>query len=325
MNTLKKGLYTITLLYLSISISFGSPQIPSHSVHIVPEVSQIKTGTPFWVAIDIRLPKGWHTYWKNPGHTGLAPTIQWTSPHHIITSPIQYPVPEQISIPPFVNFGYHNRVTFLQSLTIPKTTQKNITLTGHLEWLICADICLPIKSTLHATLPISSSEQVNTKRQSFFKEARAKLPPPSPHAIKGVQKGTQLRLHISHPNTPIKRASFYPITSGIHFSKDPIYTTHSNSSTLQFKVNQEVPLKTVEGILLLTHQNGTREPFSTQISIRHNQTPTPSKNLIILCGLAFLGGLLLNLMPCVLPILSIKILSLVDKPNQNTLITSLRF
>ncbi|HMQ13982.1 MAG TPA: protein-disulfide reductase DsbD family protein, partial [Candidatus Competibacter phosphatis] len=122
---------------------------------LISETTAIQPGQPFWVALRLQMRDGWHVYWRNPGDSGLAPTVTWTLPAGFSAGEIQWPYPERIPVGPLMNFGYHGTVVLpvqIQPLSsLPD--QDTFTLRARADWLVCQEDCIPESADLELTLP----------------------------------------------------------------------------------------------------------------------------------------------------------------------------
>lgn len=107
-------------------------------------MSNIDGGASFYVAIRQDIEEGWHTYWRNPGDSGLAPKITWNLPEGFETGALLWPVPQSILIESLTNYGYEDSATLIQEFRAPRSLpQGPLTLSAHIDLLVCKDICIP--------------------------------------------------------------------------------------------------------------------------------------------------------------------------------------
>jgi len=229
-------MHVFILLFLSCLSVFGEVQRRDHiEVELVSEHTAIQAGVPFDVALRMKMDEHWHTYWREPGDSGLPTTIEWTLPAGFKAGEIQWPQPKKIAVGPLVNIGYEGEVFLITRITPPTQLEgKEVTLRANASWLVCEELCIPGDAELTLNLPISSTTEFS-RWSSSFNEARKTLGMP-PKEIASQANGS------STSNTP-----------------------------------------SLAWVLLL----------------------------------AFLGGVLLNLMPCVFPVLSIKIMGFVKQAGDD--------
>lgn len=328
---LRTKLFLSALALVCLSATLHADE-PSHvNVALIPEVRTIAPGTPFWVAVRLKMDPRWHTYWINPGDSGAPTEIKWTLPPGFEAGPIQWPHPERIEVPPLVSFGYEGETALLVRITPPRDLKmgERVPLAAHVSWLECEELCLPGETTVSTVVPTGPDAENELAHAQFFSEARARLPLDSGEwKFAAGSSGGSVRLAATPPSwlkEPVSEAEFFPETAG-QFSNgrspwnrgDGAYVTdlpRSDEST--------APIRRLTGVLV--SKSGWRGPGSERairvdIEIAGNASSLPAAGasapgpgLLGAIGLAFIGGLILNLMPCVFPVLSIKVLSLVGQ------------
>jgi DsbC/DsbD-like thiol-disulfide interchange protein len=144
---------------------------------LLSERTAVARGAPFYVGIRMKIRRGWHIYWKNPGDSGLPPRIAWTLPKGFVAGPIEWPIPERFAENDLMAYGYDRDVIFPVRITPPGTLEgDSITIAGKLEWLECADVCVPGSAELRLSLPVSSGPAPPSPDASALAAARARLP-----------------------------------------------------------------------------------------------------------------------------------------------------
>src|SRR6202011_4679700 len=125
---------------------------------LVSEVSAIAPGQSFWVALELDIRDGWHTYWRNPGDSGQATTLNWQLPPGFMAGNIVWATPHRFEIPPLVNYGYAKHAVHLVNITAPRELKPGspIELSAKAGWLVCADVCIPEGADLQLKLPVSN-------------------------------------------------------------------------------------------------------------------------------------------------------------------------
>ena len=312
-------LSAVALVCLSATLHAGEA---SHvKVALIPEVRTIAPGTPFWVAVLLKMDPRWHTYWINPGDSGEPTKIKWNLPPGFEAGPIQWPHPERIELPPLVSFGYEGEAVLLVRITPPRDlkTGERVTLVAHVNWLECEELCLPGEATVSAVVPTGQSVENDPTRAQFFSEARARLPLDSGDWRFAAGSGRGFVRLAATPPLWLKE----PVAEAEFFSERPGQLSNGRSpwgrgdgayvTDLPLSDESAAPVRRLTGVLV--SKSGWRGPGSERaIRVDVEIGPAASASgpgLLGAIGLAFIGGLLLNLMPCVLPVLSIKVLSLV--------------
>jgi len=313
---------------LAVSSANARPE-PHVRVDLVPAVTSIAAGDSFDVLFRQHIDDEWHTYWTNPGDSGAAPDIKWTAPEGVSVSEFQYPHPERIPYGPLMNYGYHHEVLMPFSVSVPEDYSASVVeLKGTGRVLVCADICIPEKVDVMMTIPIGETVLDDTVSDTF-RVARAKVPVPIDVASSFQVDGDRIRLTVGLPavqGNRIEVVEYFPFTPELI----------DNPATQLFSMSDEGLVLTLEpgydfnadsadlsGVIVIHESVG--EGIVSSFEFRMNDDGSPPGVLIpggdrasdetgLLAALlfAFLGGLILNLMPCVFPVLSIKILSLVE-------------
>ncbi|MGH8014688.1 MAG: protein-disulfide reductase DsbD domain-containing protein [Candidatus Zixiibacteriota bacterium] len=178
---MKKTLLSILLLFIigCASVQVETPRPEHLEAKLISEVSSIEPGVPFWVGLLLEMEEGWHVNWKNPGDAGLAPTIKWELPEGFKADEIAWPIPARIKVPPFVLFGYEDKVVLPVRITPPNglAGDKNIKIKADCDWVVCGDVCVPGSAILEMALPVNSSNpNIDPKWATEFAATREKLP-----------------------------------------------------------------------------------------------------------------------------------------------------
>ena len=302
----------------------GEDPSPHSEAFLVGEVATVEPGVPFTVALRLTMEPGWHSYWRNPGDAGQATEITWALPDGFKAGPIQWPAPERIEVAPFVSYGYSDEVLLLTEITPPPTLDQPIVrLVAEAQWLICADICLPAEQRVALTLAVGEGERPSTWAPAF-RRARTLLPvQDQAWSLRGTHAASGWRLHVTPPPAwqgDASEAYFYADSTGVvqHAAPQPIERTREGFvvTVPRSEFAQEDPQR-LTGVLVAP-ENEQAEPFVLSVDVPlvdgEAQAPTYTSRASLWGTLlfAFAGGLLLNLMPCVFPILSIKILGFVQ-------------
>lgn len=145
---------------------------------LVSSVESIAPGQPFTIAFRMQLDPPWHTYWINPGDSGLAPTLAWTLPPGFSASELEFPAPTAIATPPFMTYGLEGEVWFLTTITTPSDLPPGeVILAAAADWLICNDYCMPGSAQLELALPVrDASPEPDPTLAARFAAARDHLP-----------------------------------------------------------------------------------------------------------------------------------------------------
>ncbi|VVM05937.1 Thiol:disulfide interchange protein DsbD [Methylacidimicrobium cyclopophantes] len=321
-----------------LSPSQAAESLPARSKHVeatlLSETNALSPGVPVWVAVRLRMEKGWHTYWRNPGNAGSPTRIDWELPAGFQAGPIQWPVPEVISVPPLTSYGYEGEAWLLASVTPPASLPvgQTVALSAKVSWVECAQTCIPASENLLLILPVTATPgKIDPALRAGFQQARAALPQPPPKTVQATAWIERDKLHLELKSSEKKAAvleapRFLPAQEGLIVDSAP-----QTFRLRQFGIVLEIPRppkpkplpRKLDGVLLAqsTEWKGTRK---IAWALEAEQVPVPitlrslpaSKELWLVLGFAFLGGLILNLMPCVFPVLSLKVLHLVERGQE---------
>ncbi len=302
---------------------------PRTSIRIVSESTHITPGRPFQAGILFDLEPEWHIYWQNPGDAGLAPELSWRLPDGFSAGKIQWPYPETIFLGGLANFGYEGEVLLPVEITPPQEISTNapVVIGVRAEWLICKEECIPESAELDLELPVKNTPPVADPRwQEIFNHAREKLPLKNiGWEVSAVFSDTTITLGLNPPDwydgTPGK-IRFYPVETNII---DNAADQETEAGTGRYILTVErnrlsgAATDTLSGVLV--SENGWRGAGSERAI--YFETPaergvnTSELGFFWAVLFAFTGGLILNLMPCVLPVLSLKILGFMQQGGED--------
>lgn len=329
------------------------------TINLLIENTSIRPGTPFWALIDFKMSEGWHSYWKNPGDAGMSAQVEWQLPEGFTADPILWPSPTKFEVDSMIGFGYDSEMPLLVRLTPPLdlSNDQPIEIAASVRWLVCSDaMCLPGSSEISAKTFAKTEEPLQASSLvDLFKKARDNQPKIS-WPIKAQKSGDEIVLHVESPlDHPVKftKAYFCPEDSGYIDHKTPVTLVQAQDQPGLYKASlkiagmRETPLT---GVLVLHDE---KDAQASKVSLAVNMAVENSKDDIIAyvskpglssglenqaeaspalasefeggvalaIGFAFLGGMLLNLMPCVLPVISLKIFSFVKMAGQSRSLT----
>ncbi|MFG6486430.1 protein-disulfide reductase DsbD family protein [Roseateles sp. BYS78W] len=313
------------------------PEVATEHVQarLVSSQATVAPGQRFTVALEQSIKPHWHTYWVNPGDSGQATTIAWTGAQ---AGPIQWPTPAIQAIGPIVNYGYEGRAALLVELTVPADAKPGGRFQpgADVKWLVCKDVCIPEDVSLGLDLPVvaSAAEAKAGPDAPQIAEWQRDIPKPAPFAvqIKPAAQGVQL----SGPTAGVSKAYFFADTWGaVAHSAPQTLKAEGGGWALDVPAGDEpVPAgKPLSGVVVLTTSTGEQAwavtaampagagkgpvaaDLATPAAAEPAAPPESDLGLLPALALALVGGLILNLMPCVFPVLSIKALALVNKGN----------
>jgi len=289
------------------------------AVRLLPEKTTVQGGETITVGIEQTIHKGWHTYWINPGDSGTATKIGWSGLDDVKAAPIQWPTPSKLPIGPLMNFGYENGVVLLQDLTLPKELPEGpITLTATVDVLVCNDICIPESHS--ASFTLNGSEEAVP---AAIAAARSKLPLDMGWDTAITEDSGDLIVKVATDTPQVfaraKNIELYPEEWGLIANTEKATAeTGDHSLTIRQKRGEraldDVPVSKI--VIAYDDANGARKSIRVSTLSEAGPAATVVANddvgIAKAIFLALLGGLILNLMPCVFPVLSMKALSLVQ-------------
>jgi thiol:disulfide interchange protein len=306
----------------------GHAQLPQPgknaiAASLVPESALVASGQTVTLALVMQPAKGWHGYWKNPGDSGIETQIAWELPAGLSAGPIQYPVPDQLIVAGLMNYVYMGDYAQLIEVKVPAGVAPGtkLPIRARVDYLACTDeICVPETANVAAELEAGPAPAAQTD-QALFDRFRQTLPKPLGSEARFERAGNRFRLAIPVPaGLKLREPYFYPLTDGaLAYAAGQSFSRAGDTLIVETDAPANAgSLPTVEGVLELSDGNGLSltavpgvvpaagAPLAQEAEERAFGA---SAVLAALVG-ALVGGLLLNIMPCVFPILSLKALSL---------------
>lgn len=297
--------------------------LPKVEARFVAEHAQVAPGSTVTVALHQVIRKDWHTYWRNPGDSGAPTRIAWQLPAGWQAGEIQWPYPHRIPIGPLMNFGYADEVALLVDITVPADAVigETIRIPADVDWLVCSDVCIPESAKLDLTLNVAAAPSP-AQETELFARARAALPREAPWQVT-YQAGDArfgMLIHSAElASANPREVAFFPVAGGlvmpaaeqrIRATPDGLSLESAPGPELESAAKRDAA-GNIEGVLVLTGVDGRTDAFA--VTAEKGIVPAAPESglgLVQAMLLAFLGGLILNLMPCVLPVLSMKALAL---------------
>jgi len=284
---------------------------------LVADTSAIVAGRPFNVGLLLRMAPDWHTYWKFSGDAGLPTEIKWNLPPGWKVGEIQWPIPFKTNDPGDIQtYGYQDEVLLIQEITPPANIAASpVKLSAQADWLVCEKICIPGNATVE--LELSAATTAEPKNTDLFARYRKLLPQKLPESAvtNWSRTGDDFHLKITSDQLPNYQAiDFFPVAQGNNVVGHPAVESRSGNN-ITFKIPTESADKNVSSmpglIVFAQHENGNDraawELGAGQIAAASPIAAPPSRSLTTFLFFGFLGGFILNLMPCVLPVISLKI------------------
>jgi len=292
---MNKTIFSILLLFSF----FGSAEIvdTGHArISLIKDHSDFVPGTSINIGLKVSMDKGWHTYWRNPGDSGGPIVIDWDLPKGFSVSDIKWPLPEKIEYPPLMTYGYEDFVIYPMVLSIPADYSDDY-FEMAADILICADVCIPESGKI-------SSNLLDIESDSLIYEWLESIPSKSlPITTSLNDNNLEIRFTF---DKEIKEIYFFPDeNNSIDYSSKQNFYKKDDGYFLSIKLFND-DFQNVSGVLDIDGtgyevSDGTFEDFNEE-----------GLSLITALIFALIGGLILNLMPCVFPVISLKVLSFVS-------------
>ena len=302
---------------------------------LLADTNAVIPGKSFTVGLLLRMAPAWHTYWKFSGDAGLPSELKWKLPPGWKIGEIQWPIPLKTIDPGDIQtYGYENEVLLMQEITPPtKLDSSSVKLSADASWLVCERICIPGGATSQLELPVSiASQPANTE---LFTRYRRLLPQNWPGA--NVAKadwsrvGSGLRLKVTSESLASYPAvDFFPLPEQNTVVGHPrIESRNNNEAVFRIPIeSSEKNLSSMAGLVVFSHQpNGegraawqiASAPAGAQtgLSASLSARPAPVRGIFTFLLFGFIGGIILNLMPCVLPVISLKIFGFIQQAGQS--------
>jgi thiol:disulfide interchange protein DsbD len=331
------------MLVIAAALAFAASvtAAPVSTAHVEAELVAEKTaivpGEPITVALRLAIEKDWHTYWQNPGDSGLPTTLAWKLPAGIEAGPIEWPAPKVLPVGPLVNYGYEGEVLHLVELKPQRTLTVGspVTLAARAEWLVCKEVCIPEGVDLSVALPVAANAGPDPRWSGAIAAARAALPKP----LAGWQasasgSGASVKLSLVPPPDAGDPGAirFFPFAADkIDPAGPQPVTRDGNAYVVALPVAHTLtgPLDRLAGVVTAATGFGEVRAATIDVAVagavfagtRPAQAAAPALNLAPARGTsgddvtiaiaivsALVGGLILNLMPCVFPVLTLKVL-----------------
>lgn len=329
-----RGLLILLLFFFCLPVSSVRAEAPPHAtLHTTPRLFAVdRTGDQLRVGLHLALEDGWKTYWRVPGDAGLPPALDWQGSSNFKEATLYYPAPHRYTIFGLDNIGYKESVTFPIDVRLTDAAAP-ATLALKLDILVCSDVCIPETHRLTLDVPVAVSSAPDDR--ALYEAALKRVPDRAADVKAGWMRFRQAFLDVDPENRLFLVVTaesgiapdadsdlFIEHASSTAFGKPRITVDSKNMSlTLRVPVHSNETLDKVKTDLAaspmtLTFRSGDRAveavlPLSDMpVAPKLNDAMPARADLDLrIIFFAFLGGLILNLMPCVLPVLSLKILS----------------
>ncbi|HEY1607267.1 MAG TPA: thioredoxin family protein [Allosphingosinicella sp.] len=312
-------LFLLLLAFATPAWAQMPPGQKAMAVRLVAETDHPAPGSRLTLALLMSPKPGWHGYWQNPGDAGAPTRIAWTLPAGVTAGPLLYPVPQRLLIAGLMNYVYEGPYAELTDLAIPAglAPGARLPIRAKVDYLVCTDrICVPESAEVSTDLVVGTS---GAERRAAFDRYRMALPRPLGADAHFQLAGGKLRIAVPIPAaTPVAAPYFYPLTEDAARYSAPQSMSRSGDLLIVETAAGDARPQAVDGVLAIAPGQGLIvkavpgpvPPAGTPIEAASGEGGPAAPSLAIALLGALLGGLLLNVMPCVFPILSLKALSL---------------
>lgn len=316
---------------------------PLHTrAELVAEVAHVVPGQPFSAGVWLRMDPKWHTYWKQAGDAGGPTNISWTLPAGAKADTIAWPLPITFQLADVVSYGYEDSTLLVVTIQPPRDLRdgSSFALRAEVDWIECEQICIPGRASVALTLPVRAAASVPSVHAARFAAIRAEWPSPLPDGASAsadtAARGYTLRVR----GLPKLSQPLFLTALPFHLEHGAAQAASRRNGELSLtlvRANRVQPAAALPGLLVGTAANGRRVGYEFVASVAGVAAPpvvaqsapvsppaTPPSTgdaatltLAPALLLAFVGGLLLNLMPCVLPVIALKVFGFAELGGQD--------
>ncbi len=336
--------FIFALLVICCSALWAQPNATAQSgakfadVSLIAERDQAVAGETFFAAFKLDIEEGWHVYWRNPGDAGLPPEATWDTGGDVVGDFI-WPIPEEQEVIPgeLMDYGYKDQLILPFPVTVPNDTTGPLTLSGVLNYLICKDVCIPEDAAFSFEVGIGAETVVNALHGQVIGEAIALAPTPLDGTACLSGEGLEWTLSIAAAELAGEHEylRFFPYEQVIKNAASQSSRSGASGAQLAltpgYDFETELPSQ-LDGIVVVEKAGARKEAYEVSAAICAPLAGTAGAgsgglaapveagggaNIFVLAWWALLGGLVLNLMPCVLPVLSMKVLGVVGAATED--------
>lgn len=319
-------LLSSSLVYAKPSHAKSSATGPHIEVQLISEFDTLYTNRVNWLGVEFRPEDQWHTYWQNPGDSGEAPTMEWNASVPAHFGNVLWPIPKPIPVAHLTNFGYEGSNLLMVPLEVKEDISgvDEIDISASVSWLVCKEDCIPGSADLTIRLPINHSitNKDNTNEKQFgrhyalFQQTRERLPQASllQAQYEVIEETINVQIDINLADSGFESSDLLkllPLRPDVmqHSGQQRVVVSGTNNNTI-FSIPQSDYFIAEDKDLKFLLTDGQRAYY---VQASPNTIPViddSTHSLLLLFFMALVGGVLLNIMPCVLPVLSFKALSM---------------
>jgi thiol:disulfide interchange protein DsbD len=320
------AVFTLALAAMAFAVPAFASAVVTKNVEasLFSNAGAIHPDQKFHMVLHLKLQPGWHTYWKNPGDSGLAPDLKWTLPRGFSVGETQFLAPERLQTGDLVDYGYSNHAWYLATVTAPHVLGAHATsiLSLKARWLVCKDVCIPESGEFSLSLPSATQPgNVPSNEVDVVAHITEKLPVSlaDPMYFSVADGKVNLSVPLDGIAThDIKNVEFFPDKEGfITASAKQTFDTEADRANLTLVRSHGKLPDNMHGLVSFYLENGERKDFEADLRFSAFGMNYHSGAVTAQLLLAILGGFILNFMPCVFPVLSLKALAIAKKAEKH--------
>ena len=290
-------------------------------IDLVADQTEVVAGQTITVGVIQNIEPKWHVYWINPGDSGEATEVYWSGLDKLSASPIQWPIPHKIPFGPLTNYGYEDQVILLQELTLPNSLPEGpVELVADISLLVCEEICLPEFQL--AKLVLNGNQAASP---DVIDQAKLKLPVPQDWSASYALNGNDVVLNVAYDSGLLPLDQMTDVA--LYFKERGMVNNSANAESSFNQSNWQIKqpsgdisiheIPQSEVVIVYQDPSGQRNGIELAATYQAASMIQSDTTFLYAMLLAVLGGLILNIMPCVFPVLALKAMSLVHMQNES--------
>jgi len=309
----------LSLILLSSEAILGNKYVASNSsFEVIPEKDVIANESEIFLVVRFNLDKDWHTYWINPGDSGDPASFNWDLPKGFNISKPIWPTPELIPYPPLTTFGYTDELKLLFKLSLPKQIDAINKFSVKSKWLVCADVCIPQEGRVNFILSKGNNNDFSIQN-ILINDVRSSIPKVLKEKVSSKIESGILTLNLSDIGSDINDVYFFPFEENvIDYSINQVLEKNFDGIKLNINLLKRNKAENLSGGVLKTNMGDHEIELASNFRITDSTLNPEFISLSVAILFSLIGGFLLNLMPCVFPVISLKILNFINHSENKT-------
>ena len=321
---MKKKLILLFIIFIFpffVNAKFASVDTSHAKIELLVETNEIVANEDFVIGIKFEIEPGWHIYWKNPGDSGLPAEIEWKNTESIEFKKFLWPSPQKTPEQTLMTYGYYNEVVLPAIFSVDSDYIKNGSSIFEIDFLICEKICIPEKAVIDFDLSSYSDDDIQVSREIlslWYNE----LPINFDRKLLVEASNNYFSIEWENKNNDITQAYFFPENKGLikYSSKQDFYNLENSTKLIVERPSKySNNAKNAIGVLEIQFAN-TKQTYQIDQSISYVDKieipKTSNLSFMVAIILAFFGGVILNIMPCVFPVIALKVMSFVKESSE---------